>query len=68
MDAGAYILVVDDDADVLTAARLALTPMFRRVETARTAAGLTEAIAASPPDVVLLDMNFSPGAHSGEEG
>ncbi len=68
MNANAYILVVDDDADILTAARLALAPMFRRVETARTAAGLTEAIAASPPDVLLLDMNFSPGAHSGEEG
>jgi DNA-binding NtrC family response regulator len=68
MNSGAYILVVDDDADVLTAARLALAPIFRRVETARTAAGLADAIAASPPDVLLLDMNFSPGAHSGEEG
>jgi DNA-binding NtrC family response regulator len=64
----AHILVVDDDADVLTAARLALTPIFRRVETARTAVGLTDAITVSSPDVLLLDMNFSPGTHSGDEG
>jgi DNA-binding NtrC family response regulator len=56
-------LVVDDDADVLKAAALALGA---GVELAASPEGL-EARAADW-DAVLLDMNFAVGARSGREG
>src|SRR5579871_3805934 len=62
------ILVVDDDRDVLHAARLALAGAFQRVETAETADGLEAVIAAEPFDAVLLDMNFALGDQSGCDG
>ncbi|HEX5045816.1 MAG TPA: sigma-54 dependent transcriptional regulator [Gammaproteobacteria bacterium] len=61
------ILIVDDDADVLLTAELVLKTEFRRVITEsdprRLAAALRERF-----DVVLLDMNFSPGQTGGQEG
>ena len=61
------ILIVDDDADVLLTAELVLKTEFRRVATEsdphRLPAALRERF-----DVVLLDMNFSPGQTTGQEG
>jgi DNA-binding NtrC family response regulator len=68
MPIASSLLVIDDDADVLTAARLALAPFFGRVEISRSAANLAETISALSPDALLLDMNFSPGAHDGADG
>lgn len=62
------ILVVDDDPDVLTAARLALSSSFEKVEMLRKATELTDIVAGLAPDAVLLDMNFAPGAQAGREG
>jgi DNA-binding NtrC family response regulator len=62
------VLVVDDDPDVLTAARLALSPRFQKVQTLRGTAGLASLIPRLEPDAVLLDMNFAPGAQTGREG
>src|SRR5262245_26669564 len=62
------VLVVDDDPDVLTAARLALLSAVGAVETLRTPVELPDHIAESAPDAVLLDMNFAAGTHSGREG
>ncbi len=62
------ILIVDDDPGVLVAARLALAPHVAQIETLATPDGLDDAVAARNIDVVLLDMNFSPGAHSGQDG
>src|SRR4051812_18319252 len=56
-------LVVDDDADVLKAAALALGA---GVELAASPEGLEAR--ASDWDAVLLDMNFAVGARSGREG
>jgi DNA-binding NtrC family response regulator len=64
----ACILVVDDDPDVLTAARLALSARFQGVETLRGAGELARAVSRLTPDAVLLDMNFAPGAETGQEG
>lgn len=60
------LLVVDDDADVLHAARLALAPA--RVEVSRGAEGLDALLAADAFEAVLLDMNFAIGDHSGRDG
>lgn len=62
------VLVVDDDPDVLHAARLALAPHVQRLELRQSPGGLDEAIRAESFDVVLLDMNFAIGDHGGVEG
>ena len=62
------ILVMDDDPDVLHAARLALKAEATCVETATGFAALETLLKASHFDVVLLDMNFALGDQSGREG
>jgi len=63
-----HVLVVDDDEDVLKAASIVLTRNGLKVSLARNPAEAWTAIAADPPDVVLLDLNFSRSRTSGEEG
>jgi DNA-binding NtrC family response regulator len=62
------ILIVDDDADVLLTAELVLKNAFRRVATESDPQRLAARLVAERFDVVLLDMNFSPGTTSGQEG
>jgi DNA-binding NtrC family response regulator len=62
------ILILDDDADVLLTAELVLKKEFRRVVTERDPRRLAAALRAEPFDVALLDMNFSTGTTSGQEG
>jgi DNA-binding NtrC family response regulator len=62
------IIVVDDDADVLTAARLALASTVEQVETLQRPDDLADLISRVAPHAVLLDMNFAAGVHSGREG
>jgi DNA-binding NtrC family response regulator len=63
-----HILFVDDDEDVLKAATLELTRHGLRVSTARAPGEAWSVLAADRVDVVLLDLNFSRGATTGEEG
>ncbi len=61
------LLILDDDPDVALAARLALrrlAPVAVRHAPAELAAALDEIA----PDVLLLDMNFTPGASDGAAG
>src|SRR5262249_4072153 len=62
------ILIVDDDADVLLTAELVLKKEFRRVATESDPRRLAAALRNEPFDVVLLDINFSPGQTTGQEG
>jgi DNA-binding NtrC family response regulator len=62
------VLVVDDDRDVLHAARLTLSREVGRVETATTTDGLETLLAADAYEAVVLDMNFALGDHSGRQG
>lgn len=64
----ARILVVDDQDDILLAAKLLLKRHFASVETLRDPGGLPERVRADGFDVLLLDMNFARGADSGAEG
>jgi two-component system, NtrC family, response regulator HydG len=66
--ANARILVVDDNEDILQAARLLLKRHFAAVQTLNDPAHLATLAKRGSFDVLLLDMNFSPGADSGEEG
>lgn len=62
------VLVVDDDPDVLQAARLALSSLSLHVETANSPQQLQDVLASQPLEMILLDMNFAPGRNSGREG
>jgi two-component system response regulator RegA len=62
------VLVVDDDRDVLHAARLALAGESERVETAPSAADLLGKLEDDVYEALLLDMNFALGEQSGREG
>jgi DNA-binding NtrC family response regulator len=64
----AYILILDDDADVATAAQLLLRRRYGQVATLCDPAGLPALLARGVPDVVLLDLNFTPGRINGAEG
>lgn len=64
----AYVLILDDDADVATAAQLLLRRRHGQVATLCDPAGLPALLAQRVPDVVLLDLNFTPGCIDGAEG
>ena len=64
----ATILVVDDDADVLTAARLLLRQYFERVLTSADPAEIPQLMSTESIDVFLVDMNFAIGSNRGVEG
>jgi DNA-binding NtrC family response regulator len=67
-DSTAHILILDDDRDVACAAQMLLRRRHGRVETLEDPAGLDALLAARTPDVVLLDLNFTPGRIDGAEG
>lgn len=62
------MLVVDDDPDVLTAARLLLQQHFERVVTAEDPGEIEALVSKGQIDVFLIDMNFAIGRNSGAEG
>ncbi len=62
------ILVVDDDGDVLQAARLFLKQHIRSVETEKDPSSLPTLLKNTKYDLILLDMNFTEDVSSGKEG
>ncbi|MGH8295808.1 MAG: sigma-54-dependent transcriptional regulator [Steroidobacteraceae bacterium] len=64
----ARILVVDDEEDILLAAKLLLKRHFASVETLRDPSRLPQLVKRNGFDVLLLDMNFAAGAEHGTEG
>ena len=62
------ILVVDDDTDVLSAARLFLKRHFLQVDVESNPESIPFLISREPYDVILLDMNFTKDIGSGKEG
>ncbi|MET0247288.1 MAG: response regulator, partial [Sphingomonas sp.] len=61
-------IVIDDDQDILLAARLLLKRLFAQVVTARSPEEAIAAMAGRQPDVLLLDANFARGATDAKEG
>jgi DNA-binding NtrC family response regulator len=64
----AKILIIDDDQDVLLAAKLFLKQHFSIVHTEKEPENIPNLLTFENYDVILLDMNFSKDATSGKEG
>lgn len=64
----ATILVIDDDTDVLIAARLLLKSHAKEVVTEKNPEMLRSIFLKRDFDLVLMDMNFSSSINSGNEG
>lgn len=62
------ILVVDDNLDILTSARLLLKKHYSLVKTTDDPQQIKELISQFDFDVIVLDMNFTQDAMSGQEG
>jgi len=68
VEAEPKLLIVDDDADVLKAAAMALSGLATDVDVTTLPAGLTERLDGRSYDAILLDMNFAPGERGGGAG
>lgn len=68
METKGKILIVDDNEDVLFALNLLLEPYVEKIKVTTQPARIEHFMNTFEPDVVLLDMNFSRDAISGQEG
>lgn len=64
----AKILIIDDDEDVLLAAKLFLKQHIKTVHTEKNPGNIPLLLKNETYDLILLDMNFSRDATSGKEG
>ena len=63
------LVVVDDNTAILTTLKICLAREFERIVTLSSPDKLVETLAAEEAvDLVLLDMNFSLGVNSGQDG
>ncbi|WP_106831359.1 sigma-54-dependent transcriptional regulator [Parabacteroides pacaensis] len=62
------ILIIDDNEDVLFALNLLLEPYVEKVKVTTQPERIEHFMEVYGPDVILLDMNFSRDAISGQEG
>lgn len=62
------ILIVDDNEDLLKAARMHLKRHFAQVDTEKNPEAIPALMANEDYDVMLLDMNFTKDVSSGSEG
>ncbi|WP_455053775.1 response regulator [Leyella stercorea] len=62
------ILIVDDNPAILTALKICLAGVFTRIVTLSNTDRLVATMSEEQVDVVLLDMNFSLGVNTGQDG
>ncbi|BAX81306.1 sigma-54-dependent transcriptional regulator [Labilibaculum antarcticum] len=62
------VLIVDDHKRVLTALQILLQDEFEEVQTLSNPNSLLSTLATNQYDIILLDMNFSAGVNTGNEG
>lgn len=68
METKGKILIVDDNEDVLFALNFFLEPYVEKIKVATQPSRIEHFMKTFDPDVILLDMNFSRDAISGQEG
>ena len=64
----ARLLIVDDDTDILLAAKMFLRQHIEIIHTEKNPNNIPDLLKTENYDVILLDMNFSREATSGKEG
>ena len=62
------ILIADDNAAILTALKICLAGLFKRIVTLSSPDTLIATLDKEKADIVLLDMNFSLGVNTGQDG
>ncbi len=62
------ILIIDDNEDILFALNLLLKPHVEKVKVTTQPERVAHFMETFEPDVILLDMNFTQDADSGQEG
>jgi len=62
------ILIIDDNEELLVAFRLTLGPYFNEIRTASSPSQIPSILEGETFDVILLDMNFTAGLNTGNEG
>ncbi len=62
------LLIIDDNEELLTALRLFLKPYYSSITSIKTPNRIAEYMSKDVYDVILLDMNFSAGVATGNEG
>lgn len=68
MSKSGTILIVDDNKGVLSAVQILLKNYFSKIVTLSSPVTLPTVIREETPEVVLLDMNFTAGINTGNEG
>ena len=64
----ANVLVIDDDKDILTAARMLLKAEVKNVTVDSNPENLRRLVTSNSFDILLLDMNFNSTLNTGNEG
>ncbi len=62
------LLVIDDNPAILTAVKICLGKVFERILALSSPDTVLVTLSQEHVDVILLDMNFSPGINSGQDG
>ena len=62
------ILVIDDNEAILTALRYCLADTFEKVMTLTSPESVISLLGQEEVDIILLDMNFTLGVNSGQDG
>ncbi|MGB3775693.1 MAG: sigma-54 dependent transcriptional regulator, partial [Leeuwenhoekiella sp.] len=62
------ILIIDDDADILTAMRLLFKPLVKEIVVAKSPDAINNLLKENVFDLVILDMNFNAVVNTGNEG
>ena len=62
------LIIVDDNRGILSAVKLLMDKYFASIETLSSPNSLISTLRLQPADVVLLDMNFTAGINTGNEG
>lgn len=62
------LLIVDDQVQILESLKILFKSEFHSITTTKDPGSIPELFARNSFDIILLDMNFSPGETSGDEG